>query len=45
MAAIKQRMQLCKNLTFRRALSDLTGVDGYRALYRSYPVTLSMNVP
>jgi hypothetical protein len=38
-------MQLCKNLTFQRALKDITHEHGYRALYRSYGVTLSMNVP
>lgn len=43
--AIKQRMQLCKNLTFRKALSDIRSEGGNRALFRSYAVTLSMNMP
>ena len=38
-------MQLCKNLTFRRALADIRNEGGYRALFRSFPVTLSMNMP
>lgn len=38
-------MQLCKNLSFRKAFYDITAVDGFKGLYRSYWVTLSMNIP
>ena len=38
-------MQLCKNLSFRKAFHGITDQSGLKGLYRSYWVTLSMNVP
>jgi solute carrier family 25 iron transporter 28/37 len=42
---IKQRLQLCKNLTARQSIKNIMENDGIRGLYRSYPITVFMNVP
>lgn len=38
-------MQLCKNLKATRCISDIIKNDGIHGLYRSYPLTVLMNVP
>ena len=42
---VKQRLQLCKNLSAARCFKDIIREEGLRGLYRSYPVTVSMNIP
>lgn len=42
---VKQRLQLCKNLTARQCVKDIVREEGLRGLYRSYPITVSMNIP
>jgi len=42
---IKQRMQLCKNLTARESIGNIMKDDGIKGLYRSYPITVFMNLP
>ena len=42
---LKQRMQLCKNLTARQTIRNIMQNDGIRGLYRSYPITVFMNIP
>ena len=42
---IKQRLQLCKSLTARQCFVDIISNEGIRGLYRSYPVTVFMNLP
>ena len=42
---VKQRLQLCKNLTARQCVSDIIKTDGVIGLYRSYPITVGMNIP
>jgi solute carrier family 25 (mitochondrial iron transporter), member 28/37 len=42
---IKQRMQLCKKLTAVQCIRDILHQDGIRGLYRSYPITVFMNLP
>lgn len=43
--AIKQRLQLCNTLTARQAFKDILKEGGFRMLYKSYPITVMMNVP
>ena len=42
---MKQRLQLCKNLSAIQCFRDIMGEEGIRGLYRSYPVTVTMNIP
>ena len=42
---MKQRLQLCKNLTVTQCFNDIIKEEGVRGLYRSYPITVSMNIP
>lgn len=42
---MKQRMQLCKNLTAVQCFKNIMREEGLRGLYRSYPLTVSMNIP
>ena len=42
---IKQRLQLCANKTTRNVITDILKTDGVKGLYKSYPVTVFMNVP
>lgn len=42
---IKQWMQLDKTLNFRKVLSDIFAHDGFKTLFRSYWVTVLMNMP
>jgi solute carrier family 25 iron transporter 28/37 len=42
---IKQRLQLCKNLTARQTINKIVTEDGIRGLFRSYPLTVFMNIP
>lgn len=42
---VKQRLQLCKHLTARKVVYDIINTEGFKGLYRSYPVTVFMNVP
>ena len=42
---MKQRLQLCKNLTVTQCFKDIIRDEGLRGLYRSYPLTVSMNIP
>jgi solute carrier family 25 iron transporter 28/37 len=43
--AIKQRLQLCNTLTARQAFRDILKEGGIKMLYKSYPITVLMNVP
>ena len=38
-------MQLCKHLSAVRCLRDIVREEGMRGLYRSYPITVGMNIP
>jgi solute carrier family 25 iron transporter 28/37 len=42
---IKQRLQLCKNLSARDCVKEIIRDEGFKGLYRSYPVTIMMNIP
>jgi solute carrier family 25 (mitochondrial iron transporter), member 28/37 len=42
---IKQRLQLCKNLKTREAFQQIVKQEGIIGLYRSYPITVFMNIP
>ena len=42
---LKQRMQLCKNLTARVSIANIVKEEGIKGLYRSYPLTVLMNIP
>ena len=42
---IKQRLQLCKNLTATQCFKNIMAEDGIAGLYRSYPITVLMNIP
>lgn len=42
---IKQRLQLCSNLTATQCVKQIIKDEGLSALYRSYPVTVMMNIP
>ena len=42
---MKQRMQLCKNLSVSQCYRDIIREEGLRGLYRSYPLTVGMNIP
>jgi solute carrier family 25 iron transporter 28/37 len=42
---IKQRMQLCNKLTASQCIRDILMQEGIRGLYRSYPITVFMNLP
>lgn len=42
---VKQRMQLCKNLKATRCIKDILRSEGIYGLFRSYPLTVMMNVP
>ena len=42
---LKQRLQLCKNLTARQSINNIMRDDGFKGLFRSYPITVMMNLP
>ena len=42
---MKQRMQLCKNLSVSQCFRDIIREEGLRGLYRTYPLTVGMNIP
>jgi hypothetical protein len=43
---VKQRLQLCNNLTARQCITNIIQKEGFIAgLYRSYPLTVMMNSP
>lgn len=42
---IKQRLQLCSGLTARDCARNIIKEEGIKGLYRSYPITVGMNVP
>ena len=42
---IKQRMQLCKNLSFTQTVKNVVNAEGPTGLFRSYPITVFMNIP
>ena len=42
---MKQRLQLCKNLTPAQCFKDIVKEEGIKGLYRSYPITVMMNIP
>ena len=42
---VKQRLQLCKSLTATQCVADIMKNEGLRGLYRSYPITVVMNIP
>jgi uncharacterized membrane protein len=43
---VKQRLQLCKNLTATQCVRDIIKNEGFfKGLYRSYFLTVGMNVP
>eukprot|EP00743_Colponemidia_sp_Colp-15_P003657 GILK01003947.1.p1 GENE.GILK01003947.1~~GILK01003947.1.p1 ORF type:complete len:384 (-),score=22.98 GILK01003947.1:100-1125(-) len=45
MDVVKQRMQLTRSHNLWNTVSYITRTEGYRALFRSYPITLLMNIP
>ena len=42
---VKQRVQLCNNLTGTQVFRNIIADEGFRGLYRSFPITLFMNIP
>jgi solute carrier family 25 iron transporter 28/37 len=42
---IKQRLQLCSHLTTVQCVKSIIREEGAIALFRSYPVTVGMNIP
>ena len=36
---------MCKNLTTRDVIRGILSEEGVRGLYRSYPVSVAMNIP
>mmetsp|Transcript_17014 Transcript_17014/g.26255 ORF Transcript_17014/g.26255 Transcript_17014/m.26255 type:complete len:203 (+) Transcript_17014:233-841(+) len=42
---IKQRLQLCKSLTATQCIRNILTEEGIWGLYRSYPLTVFMNIP
>lgn len=38
-------MQLCSNLTTMQCVKGIIKDEGFTALYRSYPITVTMNIP
>jgi len=42
---IKQRLQLCSHLTASQCVKNIVKEEGISALFRSYPVTVMMNIP
>ena len=38
-------MQLCKNMTATQTIKQIIYQDGFLGLYRSYPITVFMNIP
>ena len=42
---IKQRLQLCQNLSTSQALKNMMQNEGISGLWRSYPVTVVLNIP
>ena len=42
---MKQRLQLCKNLSVSQCFRNIIREEGLRGLYRSYPLTVAMNIP
>merc|ERR1712166_1094881 len=42
---IKQRLQLCNGLTARECIRQILEQEGVKGLYRSYPITVMMNIP
>lgn len=44
-AVMKQRLQLRKGLTTLQCFREILSEEGMRGLYRSYPLTVAMNMP
>ena len=42
---MKQRMQLCNSVSVLQTFRNIMREEGFRGLYRSYPITVSMNIP
>ena len=42
---MKQRMQLCKHLKARQCIRNVLSDEGIKGFFRSYPLTVLMNVP
>jgi len=42
---VKQRLQLCNNMTAKECILKILKEDGIKGLYRSYPITVLMNIP
>jgi solute carrier family 25 iron transporter 28/37 len=42
---VKQRLQLCKSLTASQCISNIIQSEGVKGLWRSYPLTVFMNIP
>lgn len=42
---VKQRLQLCKSLTAVQCIKNIMRNEGIKGLYRSYPLTVMMNIP
>ena len=42
---LKQRLQLCNQVTTRELVSSIFNSDGARGFLKSYPITLFMNLP
>ena len=42
---MKQRMQLCNSVSVLQTFRNIVREEGFRGLYRSYPITVSMNIP
>lgn len=42
---VKQRLQLCSHLTAAQCIRNIIKEEGFGAFYRSYPVTVTMNIP
>lgn len=42
---MKQRLQLCKHLSATQCVKDIVKTEGVKGLYRSYPITVGMNIP
>lgn len=38
-------MQLCKNLTARQTIKNILKENGFRGLYKAYPIIVFMNMP
>ena len=42
---VKQRLQICSGITARDCVRDIVKKEGLKGLYRSYPITVLMNIP